>query len=437
MSGEKEVRLSESNCRRLLSAARQIENSRSHGGVPDARQHRGQPPIETRQAAAERRQQAFERVVDNLSQDLQSTVRDLHRHLVGQRLTEQPVEHFDPYQPTERRDYLGPIAEQVAQIQERLASIEQFGLNAQRQAALWMADADLILDYIAQHQRHEQFAPGQIDLLSTDLAMSRRNLDADGAQAAITSGRLLCVNALRLLAEIEFRQLEWDIHYSQALTGARTQLAAAEAQRTARWVIDTQQGSQELDAEIDYWSDGGLSALRRRLEQSIATLEQPPQTLSLEDLKRTIAANQDAMVDLESIVTAAKERLIASQLRVTIAQELLEELDRSGWQLEDAVWQGEILDGRGWKNSYHMKLKDLGGNEMISVIIPFASTTTMPSQASSSSLSTIKSAWTSDLPDIAGTPIWNIKTQPDCRQEGNKRFSMCENANRPEKNGFD
>ena len=124
-----------------------------------------------------------------------------------------------------------------------------------------------------------------------------------------------------------------------------------EAQRSARWVIDSEQGSQELEAEIDYWSDGALSALQTRVEQAIATLERQPPTLTLDDLKHQIAANQEALVELERIITGVKECLIASQLRVTIAQDLLDDLGRSGWALEDSVWEGETADGKGWKNS--------------------------------------------------------------------------------------
>jgi len=65
--------------------------------------------------------------------------------------------------------------------------------------------------------------------------------------------------AVMLQAEIEMRALEWDAYYSEALTGARRQLAELESQETARWTFDTDQGSQELDAEIDYWTDGALT----------------------------------------------------------------------------------------------------------------------------------------------------------------------------------
>ncbi|CRI67788.1 hypothetical protein THIOKS1810006 [Thiocapsa sp. KS1] len=415
MSGEKEVRLREGEYRRLMNAARQVENEQSRTDALDAQLRQAQRQIHEQQATADRRRQAFERSIGNLSQELQATTRDLHQRLVrqqqehagnvrrleqetSQRLAQQQrdfnssigqldkrlsqrikeqgaefnrrVEQLDQRLVGQRREYLGLIAEQAEHVQRQFANLEQRRMSAQQYAEQWLADSRVILDYIEQNQQHQQFAPGELAVLKSDLAMSRTNIEAGHEQAAIATCQALYGKALKLQAEIEFRQMEWDTYYSEALNGARAQLAALEAQQTARWVFDTHQGSHELDAEIDYWSDGALSALKGRVEQSISTLEQQPHALTLDDLKQRISNNQECIIELETIVVGAKERLIASQLRVNIAQDLLDELGRSGWQLEDSTWQGETADGKGWKNSYHMKLKDLGGNEMISVIIP-------------------------------------------------------------------
>lgn len=355
MSGEKEVRLRESEYHRLMNAARRVENEPSRAAALAAQLRQAQRRMEEQRAAADQRQQAFAGAIGNLSQELQASTRDFHQQLQAQR-TEytRGLEQLDQRLAGQRQEYLGLIAEQAAQVEQQFARIEQHRRDARQAAAQWLADARVILDYIDQHQRHTQFAPGQLDLLNGDWTLSRRNLDAGHEQAAIATGQALYAKAIKLQAEIEFRQLEWDTFFNEAITGARAQLATLEAQRSARWVIDTEQGSQELEAEIDYWSDGALSALQTRVEQAIATLEQQPPTLTLDDLKHQIATNQEALADLERIITGAKERLIASQLRVTIAQDLLDDLGRSGWALEDSVWEGETADGKGWKNSYHL-----------------------------------------------------------------------------------
>lgn len=57
-------------------------------------------------------------------------------------------------------------------------------------------------------------------------------------------------------------------------------------------------------------------------------------------------------------------------MRTNIAEDLVEELATAGWEVQDSAWQGEEADGKGWKNSLHIKLKDMGDNEMITIVMP-------------------------------------------------------------------
>ncbi|AUB80571.1 hypothetical protein [Candidatus Thiodictyon syntrophicum] len=412
MSGEKEVRLREGEYRRLMNAARQVENNQSRASALDGQLRQAQQQIDEQRRAADGRHQAFERTIGNLSAELQSSAREFNARLSRQqqthaetmrsmeqetaqrfaaqqrefassigdldrRLTEQGaefshrVEQLDQRLAGQRREYLDLMAEQTAQVEQQFARIAEQRHSARQDAVQWLADSQTILDYIQQHQRHQQFAPGEFDLLKGEAAMSRRNLDAGHEQAAIATGQALYGKALKLQAEIEFRQQEWDTWYSEALTNARAQLAVVEVQQGARWVFDTDQGVRELDAEIDYWSDGALSALKERIAGSLQRLEQGAAGLSLADLKAEVEANRPLQAELERIVTDAKERLIASQLRVNIAEDVLSELEAEGWRLQEDAWAGQGADaGKGWKNAYHLKLRDQAGDEMITIVLP-------------------------------------------------------------------
>lgn len=212
--------------------------------------------------------------------------------------------------------------------------------------------------------------PGALADLQSEFTITQRNIQQGHYEAAIAGGQATYGKALKLRAEIEFRQIEWETYYNEALTGVRAQLASLAVQQTARWTFDSEEGSKELDAEIDYWSDGTLTALKTRIEESLVSLEKRSATISLDALKQRIQANQADQAELEGIVMRAKEKLISSQLRALIALDLVNELANSGWQVDDAVWQGEGADGKGFKNSYHLKLSDQGQNEMITVILP-------------------------------------------------------------------
>ena len=328
----------------------------------------------------------FKQRADQLDQRI-STQRDEYLDLnaqqsaradqLDQRLERQRLEFTERAQQldqriaNQRQEYLGLIAQQAAYVEKQFARLDQQERSAQQRAEQWIGDARVILDYIEQHQRHQQFAPGELEALKGELNQSRANVQQGHHQAAIATAQALYGKALKLQAEIEYRQLEWDTYHAEALKGARACLAELEVQETAQWAFDTEQGQHELAAEIDYWNDGALSALKHRVLAALETLERPGETLTLDDLKAQIAANQTLQAELADVITRAKERLIASQVRVNIAEDLLGDLEQSGWQLQDSVWQGEAADaGKGWKNSYHLKLQDLGGNEMITIILP-------------------------------------------------------------------
>ena len=85
MSGEKEVRLRESEYHRMMNAARQVENEHSRAAALDAQLRQAQRQIEEQRAAAERRQQALAGAIGNLSQELQASTRDFYQRLQAQR----------------------------------------------------------------------------------------------------------------------------------------------------------------------------------------------------------------------------------------------------------------------------------------------------------------------------------------------------------------
>ncbi len=411
MSGEKEVRLRESEYSRIMQAARQVETQQSQARALEAQLQQTQRRIQEQQRAADLRQQVFNKTIGTLSEELQASTRGFQDRLarqqqehartaqrlekdISQRLKNQQqqfsrsigeldqrlagqgeefsrrAQQLDQTVEKQRQEYLGLIAEQANDVQKQFASIARQQRNAQEHAEQWLADTRSILDYMERHQRHQQHAPGALADLKNEFAISQRNIQDGHYEAAIAGGQALYGKALKLRAEIEFRQMEWETYYTEALIGVRAQLAALAVQESARWTFDSEEGSKELDAEIDYWSDGALTALKTRIEESLASLENASPPLSLDELKQRIQSNQTYQDELVAIITRAKEKLISSQLRALIALDLVNELANSGWQLDDATWQGEGADGKGFKNSYHLKLSDQGQNEMITLILP-------------------------------------------------------------------
>lgn len=374
MSGEKHapVRIYPGEYNRLMSSAQEVDNLRQRESARARQLEEAQRQIRRNQEEHDRRQKAFEQSVNKLSNELQATTRDFQRRLNDQQKAfDQGFKDLGRRIDAQRTEYLDLIARQTEQFNQQFDRIEQKERDAAQYAKQWQADTQIILDYIAQNLRHQQFTPGELAKLQTEQAMTQGNIQQGHYQAAIATGQALYGKALALQAEIEYRQAEWDAYYAEAQKGGRKLLAECETRQTSQWALDTEQGSETLDAEIDYWSNGALSRLRQTLEQHLEKLGRERETITLEQLKSAIAQNDQWQSELEQIVAQAKENLIASQLRVNLAQDLLDELAKSGWQIEDSAWEGSEQDQqRGWKSSYHVKLKNLGDDEMITIISP-------------------------------------------------------------------
>lgn len=362
MSGEKEVRLREGEYHRLMNTVKQSEVQQQRLQTLDRELAQARQQMQAKQQQTEQRQREFDRTVNKLSQELQATTREYQQNLRGihQKLDGQ------------RSEYLELIAQQAAHMQHQFDKIARKEQSAKVAAEQWLQDAGHVLDYIATHQRHQQFAPGELQTLQSELNQSQNTAHQGHYQAAIATGQALYGKALKLQAEIEYKQLEWDSHHQLALEGIRKQLAEVDLQQQASWdFTDTEsQSSQAIAAEIDYWTDGVLSAFQEQLQQQCAQLENTNEILTIDTLKQYIEQAPEREAELNAIVEQAKARLIASQLRTNIAEDLVEELASAGWQVQDSAWQGEEADGKGWRNSLHIKLKDMGDNEMITIVMP-------------------------------------------------------------------
>jgi hypothetical protein len=373
MSGEKQVMLRESEYRKLMDSTKQVDALKQRERAMAVQVEKVQESIRNTQAESFRRQHALEQSISNLSDTLQTTTLEFNQRLREQQKTfDKNFDALDQRIDNQRAEYTRLIADQTQQFNRKFAQIEQKESNKKQYAEQWIADAQVLVEYIGKHLRHDKFAPGGFSKLNAQLAMAQGNIKREHYDAAIATSQALYIKALELQAEIEFQQAQWDIFYTEAQQDIRKLLVECEVQQSSQWVFDTEQGNEKLDAEIDYWGDGALSRFKQKLEEQLKSLDQEQQTLTLDQLRSIITASTNWQTELKHIVEQAKERLIASQLRVNLAEDLLEELAKSGWKIEDSAWEGSEQDQeqRGWKNSYHVKLKNLSDDEMVTIIMP-------------------------------------------------------------------
>ena len=277
-------------------------------------------------------------------------------------LLDQQGQRFDAALDTERTERQREASALRAEI-ERDRTAKATVLDAAR---THVADARVLHDAIAASLPHERFAPGQLGRLTDRLAIAEASVAAGTGETALAQAQELYLSLGELRAEIEFKDAEWRAAHQTALA-AVTALSQQISYNTMIMVTDEESGaSAELD--VDYWSDGELSAIRKEADQLTARVDQeadPPTLAELRDIsERSVVALDDR---LSAVVATARTRQWASQVRVNMAETVVDVLESvSGY-----VWDGDAtFVGEDQRQAFYGKLKHPDQSEIVVEVAP-------------------------------------------------------------------
>ncbi|KHD10556.1 hypothetical protein PN36_06760 [Candidatus Thiomargarita nelsonii] len=285
-----------------------------------------------------------------LEQHAQAIREQRHEYIT---LIQQQGEHFAQALDEQRRELQG----QIQTIQDHIVAKEQ---HAQGQARQWLQDTQALLKVIDESYDHQKFKPGELAKLQNELQIAENNISQGHYEAAISTTQRTYLHTQELRLELERLTLEWNAYLTAARQSAAEVLAACDTHQTAKFTFD----SEEVAAEVDFWTHGALSKLRQQVAEEQNKLDKPD-NLSLDELKQSIAHSEQWRQESEALVEQAKEALIASQLRNNIAQSIEAALEDAGWDVVDSTYEGE--DHRG---ALHLKLQNLATDELVTIITP-------------------------------------------------------------------
>ena len=141
-----------------------------------------------------------------------------------------------------------------------------------------------------------------------------------------------------------------------------------QANRECEIEVGKDSETEKFKFEVDYWVDGRLSKYEEQLAELESRLKAGELTLSTEQVIQLGAEITALQPTLGEIVEQAKLAILGSQLRAEIADRVVEVLDSLGYTLvnsDDAVYEGD--DER---NAYVVKVKNIAGDEVVTVISP-------------------------------------------------------------------
>ena len=250
---------------------------------------------------------------------------------------------------------------QIIQLSETIAKKES---NQKQRAFIWQQDTKQFLDGLGQGTRHDKFKPGAIDKLRAELQLAEGNLQQGDNQAAIASSQQSFLRAHELQAELAMLEMEWEAELQVAKQKVAELLSLCEAQKECQFSLDTEEGVSVVDGQIDYWTEGGLKALEQKAIEEAKQLENP-KDLSLDELKASIEQSEQWYQQAFLLTDQARDAIIASQLRVDMAERIADTLAESNWEAVDNTYEGE--DER---KAVHVKFINLQGDEIVTIITP-------------------------------------------------------------------
>ena len=227
-------------------------------------------------------------------------------------------------------------------------------------------DLETLFQLMREQRAHERFAPGELDVLEGKLSYCRDDLASGHSQSAIQGARERYFEYQELQLRIAERQAEWDAYLAEVQRLTENTAGAVAAAEGATYSFSDSNSTQEVEAQVDYWSEGALTDFRNRLKEHMDRLGSP-ESIDTDDLKQMLKDLAPMENELSDIVANAKERLVQSQVRQNIGASILASFEGTDWELNESTYESQDF-----RKGLHLKLKNQVDEEIIASITPVA-----------------------------------------------------------------
>jgi hypothetical protein len=385
MSGVKRITVDEGTWAEAQRAAQRLrEVNRELPGMIDALRREQQAAADRVAAQLTARQDAFDRALSGLSERTRRV-----QAQASERLRAQAAEFRQLREGAERgrQEAREALDDQEQRFQRGLAQERQerdrdvlalrgelaaLGDSRERATALAVtlaADARQLAAAIDAQLPHQRYAPGRLAELTRRLDIADGTLQSALGEAALAQAQEAYLQLCDLQAEVELRDQE---RQEARLTadGALTMLREQIRLHTDPTVLD--EAGLPVDGatiDVDYWSEGELGQLAETVAGLTAAAADPAGRLSAAEL-RHICEHEVPELDaaLTDVVARAQARLLASQVRVNVAELVvgaLEETTGYTWEEGQAVYANGDQ-----RRSFYSKLRHLDDSEIVVEVAP-------------------------------------------------------------------
>lgn len=264
--------------------------------------------------------------------------------------------------------------QEVANVERRLQN--QINELAHRQiekekrqaeiAKSWIDSCAIILDSIKQ-TKHEQFRPGLLKgRLSNDYNRLVNFYNQGIYESTISSAVALFDELSNIYSEI--REAEQRFEYELYLfeNEIANTISKFRENENINFTIETNFGAESAVLDTNYWTFGEYNKLKGEMRNIIALLDQVDE-LPFHELSKQRSKLVGLQGKMDELLHKAKERLVASEFRVDLAQAADIALQDLGFSVSV---QGGTFFNNDRRQNYHVRFDSSDGNSVVLIIKP-------------------------------------------------------------------
>jgi len=261
---------------------------------------------------------------------------------------------------------------QLQQQQKLIAPPSNFQLGKSVSATIaqdLLSDVRSIVLDIEQNYQHQRFAPGRLASLKRQVEMAEANLKVGLMEAVIVNTQQTYLSLADLRLELEQKEQEFLLLYNAGIGAVKESIVQAEAHRNCQIEVGENEERETFNLDIDYWTNGRLREHLEALEKLEEQLVKQAQVLTpsqVQQINQNIVEHQS---QLEAIIEQARLALLSSQMRAEMADIVVSSLSDLGYTLVDPQTDA-IYEGDDQRKAYVVKVKNLAGDEVVTVISP-------------------------------------------------------------------
>jgi hypothetical protein len=255
--------------------------------------------------------------------------------------------------------------EQFTGIESRIQVIENQVIKMRELGFSWIDAASKIIDFTKASYHHNFFAPGHINRLNQILDLSRNNIDQGAFEAALSLAQQGYLDVSQLRLELEYLETEWLLVQQAVLEGLRQLDASQESNRYVD-AIDFEGKELEIILDVNAWTGGGLDTFRADLFEYYNYVIAGIPTVDTQGLERIADIDIPILKQrLNDLVVKAQTTALSAQVRINIADLVVQALECQGFSLKDS----QYLDNNLTKD-YRANLHGLDGSEVEIIVAP-------------------------------------------------------------------